>query len=418
EAWVSNMIGTGIVPQWEIESATLKTELQQLWEDWTDEADSDGVSDFYGLQALTVRAMAESGECLIRFRPRRMEDGLAVPLQLQVLEADHLDDQKNEDLQGGGIIRMGVEFDREGRRVAYYLFPTHPGENSSGASEAVRVPASEILHVYRPLRPGQVRGRPWLTSIILKLRELDQYEDAELVRKKTAALFAGFITRTKSDDGGPIPGFETDESGKPTVALEPGILSELEPGEDITFSQPADSGPTYEAWIKQQLREVARGIGVTYEQLTGDLRDVNYSSIRAGLVEFRRRCEALQWHTVVFQMCRPVARRWLELAVASGAINLPGFVETPRQYLRIKWRPQGFQWVDPLKEVTAQQVAVRCGFKSRAAVIGETGYDPEQVDREIAEDAARADGLGLVFDSDPRKTAKAGQAQAGKENAE
>ncbi|MFO7596464.1 MAG: phage portal protein, partial [Desulfocurvibacter africanus] len=91
EAWVSNMIGTGIVPQWEIESATLKTELQQLWEDWTDEADADGVSDFYGLQALTVRAMAESGECLLRFRPRRMEDGLAVPLQLQVMEADHLD---------------------------------------------------------------------------------------------------------------------------------------------------------------------------------------------------------------------------------------------------------------------------------------------------------------------------------------
>ena len=172
----------------------------------------------------------------------------------------------------------------------------------------------------------------------------------------------------------------------------------LDPGEDVKFSSPADVGGTYEAFIKQQLRAISVGLGITYEQLTGDLSGVNYSSIRAGLLEFRRRCTALQHNLMVYQFCRPIWNKFIELAVLSGVIDVPN----DPTFSLVKWIPQGFSWVDPIKEQKAQMNAVRCGFKSRAEVVSELGYDVEEIDVEISEDNKRADSLGLQFDSDAR----------------
>ena len=140
-------------------------------------------------------------------------------------------------------------------------------------------------------------------------------------------------------------------------------------------------------------------MGLTYEQLSGDLTGVNYSSIRAGMIEFRRRCEMLQRHTMVFQLCRPVWNKWFQLAVLSGRINLP---DNSFKYRSVKWIPQGFEWVDPLKDQQADQMAMKNGVKSRSQVVSELGFDVEEVDKEIAADNARADKLGLKYDSDPR----------------
>ncbi len=138
---------------------------------------------------------------------------------------------------------------------------------------------------------------------------------------------------------------------------------------------------------------------------------MNYSSIRAGLLEFRRRVEHLQIQILAFQLCRPVAHAWLDTAINAGALRIPDYCRNRRTYLRIRWRPDGWPWVDPVKDQMAEQMAVRHGFKSRSQVIAERGGDVDTVDREIFEDNRRADALGLVYDSDPRKTAKSGAAQ-------
>jgi lambda family phage portal protein len=415
DSFVANLIGTGITPRWQIEDKVLKKDVQQLWDDWTVEADADGTSSFYGLQALIARAMIEGGEALVRLRNRRPVDMLSVPLQLQGMEGDHLDETYNTIADNGNPIRMGIEFSRNGRRIAYWLFRDHPGESFMGASmERVRVPASQVIHVFKPLRLGQIRGRPWMSSIIVRLHELDQYEDAELVRKKTAAMFGGFITEPPGEDTGisPLGTPSTDSDNREVVALEPGTFPVLPPGMDVKFAEPADVGGNFDSWIKQQLREIARGMGVTYEQLTGDLEGVNYSSIRAGLLEFRRLCRQIQAHILVHQFCRPVAQYWMDLAVLSGALRISDYWENRRKYQRIKWRPDGWDWVDPVKDQLAEKMSVRSGFKSRAQVVAERGQDIETVDAEIAEDNARADELGLVFDTDPRKTAGSGAIQA------
>jgi len=160
-----------------------------------------------------------------------------------------------------------------------------------------------------------------------------------------------------------------------------------------------------------QFRAVAAAIGITYEQLTGDLTGVNYSSIRAGLLEFRRRCEMIQHSVLVHQLCRPIWQAWLRQTVLAGAIEAPGFARRPRDYTACKWVPQGWQWVDPEKEFKALLLAIRAGLMSRSEAVSAFGYDAEDVDREIATDNARADSLGLVFDSDPRKVATTGAAQ-------
>jgi predicted nucleic acid-binding protein len=199
EAYVSNAIGTGIKPQSMITQSPLREAVHRLWADWTLDADVAGLTDFYGLQALACRAMLEGGECLIRLRPRPPDAGLVVGLQLQLLEPEHLPITLNSTLDNGHVIRSGIEFDALGRRVAYHLYRHHPDEGAvahmSTGLDTLRVPAAEIVHLFRPLRPGQIRGEPWLARALVKLHELDQYDDAELVRKKTAAMFAGFVTR-------------------------------------------------------------------------------------------------------------------------------------------------------------------------------------------------------------------------------
>ena len=411
EAFVSNAIGTGIKPQSMVADNTLREAIHGLWWDWCEEADAAGLTDFYGLQALACRAMLEGGECLVRLRYRRPEDGLPVGLQLQLLEPEHLPATLNQELPSGNVIRAGIEFDRLGRRAAYHLYRSHPGDGSLapmsgnggllGGMDTVRVPASEVVHLFRPLRPGQIRGEPWLARALVKLNELDQYDDAELVRKKTAAMFAGFITRLSPEDNLMGEGL-ADANGAAMAGLEPGTMQILEPGEDVKFSQPADVGASYAEFLRMQFRAVAAAMGITYEMLTGDLTQVNYSSIRAGLLEFRRRCEAIQHNVIVHQLCRPIWRAWMEQAALEGALTLPKFAEHKRDYLSARWIPQGWQWVDPKKEFDAMLTAIRAGLLSRSEAISAFGYDAEDIDREIAADNQRADELGLVFDSDPR----------------
>jgi len=397
---VSNCIGTGIKPQSKAHDSSFKEEVQDLWHEWKDEADFYGVTDFYGLQALICTSVLEGGECFVRFRISKPGGDLSVPLQLQALESEHLDSSRSEVLSNGNVVKSGIEFDKQGKRAAYYLFTEHPGEQSlSGSSTTIRIPASEVLHVYKPLRIGQIRGIPWLSRVLLKLYELDQYDDAELVRKKTSALFTAFITRLDPEANIMGEG-DPDESGISLAELEPGTVQLLEPGEDIKFSQPSDVGSSYEGFMRQQLRFVAMGMGISYEQLTGDLTQVNFSSIRAGLIEFRRKCEMLQRHVMVHQLCRPVWKRWMQLAILSGALEIPA---NDKKYQAVKWVPQGWEWVDPLKDYKAQELAVRDGFKSRSEIVSRMGGDAEEIDREIAADNARADSYGLNYDSDPRQ---------------
>ena len=403
EAFASNLVGDGIKPSSLIEDPALRDRVQRLWLAWTDEADADGLTDFYGLQAMVAREMFVAGECFVRLRPRRAEDGLLVPIQLQLLQSEMLPFDATETAPNGNRIRCGIEFDGIGRRQAYHFRRRHPGDSTDqgiATSETVRVPAEDVLHIYRPIDAGQIRGLPHVAPAMVRLFLLDQYDDAELDRKKTAAMFAGFITKTAPEEQlmGEIEA--TDDSGA-TVSLEPGTLQVLLPGEDVKFSSPADVGGGYEAFQYRTLLSVSASLGLPYHLVTGDVRQANYSSLRAELVEFRRRVEQLQHGVVAHQLCRPVWARWLETAVLSGALELPDFARSPARYRPVNWIPPRWDWVDPLKDIQAQVLAMEAGIISRRKVVEATGYDVEEIDRENASDAKRAGDMGLTYRTSP-----------------
>lgn len=405
---VSNLIGTGITPRARTKDEALRSALHELWEDWVAEADADGLLDFYGLQALVARMVEESGECFVRLRPRRPEDGLAVPLQLQVLAPEFVPLDKTETTRTGNRIKAGIEFDRLGRRVAYWMHRQHPGDAFEAGQyhQLVRVPASEILHIFEPTEAGQLRGVPRLAPILLRLKSLDNYDDAVLFRQEVANLFAGFIRKPTADSTfqqvDPITGGapQHDSDGfTPMVGLEPGSMQELLPGEEVEFSDPPDAGNTYVDFMRQQLQAAAAGVGLPYELLTGDMREVNDRVMRVILNEFRRRIEQLQFGLYVHQLCRPVRAAWLDMAYLSGALHLPDYGTRRREYLRTRWVPQGWAYIHPVQDVQSRQMEVAAGFTSRSEVVLRSGYDAEQIDQENAEDNARAERLGLHYAS-------------------
>jgi lambda family phage portal protein len=369
----------------------------RLWSAFSSSADADGLTDFAGLQALIVRSLVESGEVLVRLRERRAEDGLPAPLQLQVLEADHLDSSKTEEQRDGGFVVQGIEFDRLGRRRAYWLYPTHPGDGR-GALVSQRVPADRVLHLFERLRPGQVRGVPWFAPVMLKLRDLDAYDEAELVRKKIEACFAAFVTGVQDEET--LGRAKTAADGSRVETFEPGMIEYLEPGRDVKFASPAASGG-YAEYMRMQLHAIAAGVGLTYELLTGDLSQVNYSSIRAGLIEFRRRMEALQWQLLVPGLCQPVWRRFVLAAQAAGKL--------PDGDIAADWTAPRFEAVDPMKDIQADILAVRAGVMTLKEAIARQGYEPAQVLAEIAAINAELDQLGITLDTDPRRSTRTGQ---------
>ncbi|WP_323033218.1 phage portal protein [Paracoccus sp. (in: a-proteobacteria)] len=395
ESWAANTVGDGIKPISKIADAARKEELQRLWLAWTDEADAEGLTDFYGLQRRAAREVFLAGEVFFRFRPRRTGDGLSVPVQMQMLPSEMLPLEQTGVSAAGNPIRQGIEFDRIGRRVAYHFFRRHPGDSTDPglAGEIVRVPASEVIHVIDPVEGGQLRGVSKLAPAIVKLFLLDQYDDAELDRKKVAAMYAMFVTSPAPEN----PLAPDDEDGSDGVEISPGQIVRLDPGEDVTIGQPADSGGTYEPFQYRTLLQISAALGIPYPYIANDMVKGNFSNSRLALIEFRRRVSAWQHSVMVWQLCRPVYARWMDAAVLSGALTLPGYEANRNQLLAADWLPTKWDWVDPLKDANAEIAQIEAGLKSRTQAIAERGYDAEQVDRDIAAERARERALGLDF---------------------
>jgi lambda family phage portal protein len=391
ESWAANTVGDGISPNSSIATASRKDAVQKLWLAWTDDADAEGLTDFYGLQRRAAREVFMTGEVFLRFRPRRPEDGLAVPLQLQMLPSEMLPLGHNAVDSNGNMIRQGIEFDLLGRRVAYHFLRRHPGDSTDPglSGETVRVPSTEVLQIIDPVEAGQLRGLSRFAPAIVKLFLLDQYDDAELDRKKVAAMYAMFVTSPAPDN----PLAPPDEE----YEVAPGQVVRLDPGEDVTVSAPADSGSTYEPFQYRTLLQISAALGIPYGYLTNDGAKGNFSNSRLSLIEFRRRVSAWQHSVMVFQMCRPVWARFMDVAVLAGGLRLPGYDRRRADYLACNWLPTKWDWVDPLKDANAEIAQIEAGLKSRSQAIAERGYDAEQVDAEIARERDREKRLGLDF---------------------
>lgn len=411
ETITANVVGTGIRAKYvNPDDKRLEQTVNDLWKRWQIDASAESDLEWSGLQHLLVSSWLESGEVLLRRRWRRLEDGLAVPFQVEAIEADQLWEQKTTTLANGGVVVQGVEFDPIGRRAGYWLLRTHPGEYASvpstnaTTSDAVRVAVEDVAHLYRPTRPKQARGIPWLHAVMLPLRDLDQYQLSERVRKRAQAGVVGVVIPADDatfdpDTTDAVGLVENQEDGSLVDEMQPGGVFVARGGRDFRFSTPtSDAG--YGEWVTTQLRVIAAGCLMTHEQLSGDLSQVNYSSIRLGVLEFHRMVETLRTHNVVPMLCRPVWRWFIEAAIAAGQI--------PAGEYPPSWVYPHREEIDRKTAVEAAALEIRNGLRSRRDEITARGGDPNEVLSEQVADAQAARAADLWFDSDPNKAQNAG----------
>ena len=390
----TNVVGKGIRPAIVVDgNDSLEDLIKTAWKDWAEstDCDFDAHHDFYGLQQLCIRSVAESGEVLVRRRRVRSENDM--PLKLQVLESDFLATDHTLGLTpagNGNQIIQGIEFDRRGVRVAYHIYETHPGnlglDFNLGKSlfKTIRVPASDIQHIYRVDRPGQLRGTPWLTATMLRLKDFDDYEQAQLLRQKLAACYMAFIKDTE------VPDFD-EEAEKLLSKFEPGVIEFLPPGKDIVLSDPPQVNENYGDYTRVMLQAVATGLGVSYEALTGNLKDINFSSMRGGWLEFQRNIETWRNSIVNVQLNSPVWK-WFE---AAGELR-----GLPVSKSSVTWTAPRREMIDPAKEVPALVEAVANKMKTLSEVIRENGKNPEDHFKELAAEKALLDSLGISLETD------------------
>ena len=397
-AIVDNTVGHGITAQVGAGEDGAK-KFEAWWAEWagTTACDADGQHDLAGLQRLFLRTVAQSGDCIVRARVRKEADGFPIPLQLQLLEPDHLDEYSTPVQKGAQRQIGGIHFDGIGRRVAYQLFKEHPGETTSTSLASVRVPAEYVAHGYLQERPGQVRGVSWLAAAMIRLRNLDGYEDAELMRQRMATCFAAFVR----DPNGDLDGRDSDdEDGEaPFDFLEPGTITTLEPGYEIDFANPPKVDG-YDQFVSAQLRAVAMSLGITYQMLAGDYSQVNFSSGRMGHLEAQRTIAVWQRDVVINQFLVPVLRWATEAAMIAGLQAAP---------VRVQWVPPRREMIDPTKEIPALVEAIRAGLTTLPNAIQSLGGDPEQQLQRIKETNDLLDELGLKLTSDPRHFQKKGK---------
>lgn len=398
EAIAANVVGTGIQASIKVGGRGKADRYKALWKAWAETTACDilGRMNLYQMQAQIMRAVAESGEVIVL--RRWVNDGSAIPMKLQVLEGDFIDPHIQVDnwKQQGPSVHYGVEVDENGKVVKYYLYKQHPGDAFT-TLDSRPVDATEVLHIYRADRPGQIRGVPWLAPVMIRLKDYDEFQDAELLRQKIAASFAAFVTDA---NGIGTNKKEAEDFGR----IQPGTIEFLPPGRGIEFANPPVK-EGFDVFSRTVLHAIASGLGITYEVLTGDLTGVNFSSGRMGFLEFHRNIESWQWNLMVPMFCQPAFEWFVQAGKVSGAIPMSA-------QLTAEWTAPRREMIDPDKETRGLLTAMKSGLKSWPDTVREMGYDPDEVLEQIKDAMAKMDETGFIAEWDLRHNVNR-SAQAG-----
>jgi lambda family phage portal protein len=388
---VSKTIGTGIIPR---ATGAEKEKLNKLFAEWAKVCDADGRFDYYGLQKAAYAAMEQDGEVLVRLRPRRLSDNLPVPLQLQLLEIDWLDSDRTGTAGGGNQIINGIEYDALGAVAAYYLWDQHPGDivlARGRRSQSSRVPAQNIIHLYNPERPGQGRGFSRFGPVITRVRDLQLYEDAELARKnletRLSVLASGDISQMENPASLGGDGAGQGQGGHDLGELGGGAIFGMPPGMSFTVVEPK-AAPGYVEYVKFALHLIAVGLGVTYEILTGDMSEVNFSSARVRLLDFRDAVKQMQWLTLIPKMLRPVHEAFVEAAYLSGKIR--------QRDMAVEFSTPKWDYVNPEQDVKADQAEIGAGLSTLSEKLRQRGYEPDVVFDEWKSDHDKLKERGIL----------------------
>lgn len=365
-AWTDSVIGPGMMPTSQHTDPETRVLLDTYFARWAKRADAQGRADFYGLQAQIARAERIDGESFLMW---------------QGDELLHLPPEQLADLTTDRIV-AGAELDDAGRAIAFHVHPSRPDALQATYAPPVRIPAADMLHVFDPKGPGQVRGVSALAPVLLALSELDGLEDALLTQTKIAALLSVILTNTAEMGG--------DDPLQDGQSLEPGAMIRLPGNWQINTIAPQQTQQAGE-FLRHLTQRIAAGVGVPAHLISHDVSQANYSSLRAAMVAFRQRIERFQFQVLVPQILDPVWRRVATMAALDMGIEITD------DLFAVEWIAPAQPWVDPMKDAQSQILLMEKGLMSRRQAVASLGHSIETLDAEISADRARESALGLSF---------------------
>ena len=376
--------------------------IEEKWAEWSEanSCDCAGKYSFHQFEWLAAGALCESGEAIFRIVRKPFGDS-NVPIALQMIESDLLDEEYDDKtLNKNNEWRNGVEVDEWGRPVRYAILTKHPGDAyyldfSASKKMHIFVPANDIIHLFLPERPGQNRGVPWFHSVMADMHQLQGYEEAAVIRARAGASIMGFI----QNDQGELIGDEVQNNQR-IQSFSPGEFRYLAPNESVQIPDIDYPSQQYEMFVKNKIRRFATGIGCSFETISKDFSETNYSSSRLSLLEDREHWKFCQKYMIDNFHFR-IFKEWLALSVLSGDLDFVDYTANSKRYCKPRWTPPAQHYVDPLKEIKAYREAEQAGYMSKSQVIAQTnGGDYDDIVSEIAREQEVADSLGVTLDKD------------------
>ncbi|WP_169709651.1 phage portal protein [Deferrisoma camini] len=365
--------------------------IEEGWKQWGRRGSCEitGMLSWVDVQRMCAGTVPEDGEILVLLVEGQAA-GNPEGLALQVLEPDALPIHLNRELPNGNRIVMGVEVTPAGRPVAYWLSRKRDAYHSLQEGDYVRFPAEKVIHLFVPEYPNQLRGIPWFHSAGVRLNQIGAYEVAEVVAARLGAAKMGFFTPSESEE---YEGEGEDDDGDIITEAEPGVFEKLPPGVQLQTWDPQHPNANFDKFVKRELMGVAAGLGVSYPTLASDLEGVSYSSGRLGTLDERDMWMFLQdWFAET--LCQRVFEAWLPRALLSGTVQLP--LRKLDKFSAVRWQPRRWAWVDPLKDMVANEKAVKLRIKSRRQIVEENGGDFDQTIAQLEQEEKALKEKGLL----------------------
>lgn len=416
-----NVVGIGIKVQAKVKKPDgtddddLNQQIEDLWNDWCKPRNCDvtGLQSFAEMQRMAIRRLEVDGGIIFI---KAYTKG-TVPFSLQAREVDELDTSINS-LPGMGRNRVvnGIELGEYGKPIAYWLKKYTPDGYWTGKSE--RVEEKRIIFLWQKNRPSQIREMSPLAKTVPRVRDVNEFVEAVSVKERILACLSVFITKqTPAGVGRGVSGGRVDsQSGYQQTTVSPGMIKELQPGESVTAVTPSGQATSAKDFISTQQRLAGSGQGLSYEAVSRDMSQVNYSSARQGLLEDQRTYGMWQ-QFLVEHFCEEIYTEFVISAVLSGQLNIPDFWQNKKRYLKHAWIPPGWSWIDPLKEVKANESALNTGQDTLARLCAERGEDWRDVLTQRAAEIKLAQELGIDLTGGGKNAAQQTQSgSAGKQD--
>ena len=394
EGIIRNVVGTGIRPQARTQDEALNQEIEGLWEEWTrpENCDITKQQSFYELEGLLLRRYLYDGEILVK---KVFDKKSAMPLRLQVVKSDLLSQTLFYAPGSKNVIRSGIELSEYLEPLAYWIDKKSP--DGYIVYDPDRIPARQMIHLWMRTQPDQIRGISRLAQVVKRIKDTQDYIDAEGIAAKVAACFSIFIT-TNSPAGmtGIGRGIKKDREGKPLRDVRPGMINYLEPGEDIKPANPSRATGSAAEFVAAQERLVGAGLGLSYELMSRDFKKATFSSARQGMLEDRKTFAPIQAY-FSSHFCQVVYEEFLDAMVIAGRLPLRDYATKRREYTRADWICPGWAWIDPQKEVQADILALQSSGKTLAQWCAERGLDWREQLAQMALEKQTAERMGLIL---------------------